>query len=279
MTIHAILIGVRVSDASADPAANAIAAISSARHLLVNLYPGTALRLSFLSSDVQAVTSRVVLDAFAELQNGVQDGDTILVMFAGHGKRSDDKFIGWSLSGGDSFSSNDLRARFRHSSLARWIVISDCCYGAAITESSFLRRARQSIQRFLRTIFRRSDPAERQFKRLAESTVTELTPQDHDSTPADLIVIAGASATDLLSDGGQLLLATLIVGSTLGQLTYGELHTSFRLVDVSTQSFVCQRLAKYDGARVLAWDPPQVGSVVAGHGPVDRVRRNVVGSR
>lgn len=245
-TMHAILIGVRQASPQADPAANAIRAISSMRQYVEGSGASSGMRLCFLSSDVEAITRGSVTRAFDQIEDVLADNDTILVMFAGHGSRSADNFTGWLLSGGDMFSPDDLRTQWVRYRNARWIVISNCCYGDAITEP--ISGAGQAAQR--------GDQVHEQFQRLAGSAATALTASDEEPVPKDLITIAGAAADDTLSDGGQLLLATLLVGSALGQLTYFDLNRAFGLVRFNSRAFVARFPDKYRNARVLTWDPP-----------------------
>lgn len=283
MTTHAILIGVRDTGATTDPAGNAIPAVSSMLRFVEGPLASSGIKC-FLSSDDAVVSLDAVIAAFDQLEDVLTDNDTILVMFAGHGIAPAGKFDGWALSGKDKFRPADLWTQLARYPNARWIVVSDCCYGAAIIEKiGFVRRIWLTPMGILLTTFLRRDRVETRFNRLATSTITALTPSDMLAKPKDLmkdlIMIAGASAAEELSDGGQLLLATLLVGSALGQLTYDELDLSFRLVDVEEQSFVCQCPEKYHDASVLTWDPPPPLSVpIAGPAPVASVPRQLAGS-
>jgi hypothetical protein len=278
MTMHAILIGVRETGATTDPAGNAIRAVSSMRQFVEGPLASSGIKLRFLSSDCEVVSLSEVTKAFDQLEDAVADNDTILVMFAGHGiEPVAGKFGGWALSGEDKFRPDDLKAQWARYPNARWIVVSDCCYGVAITEKlGFVRRIWRSMLHFLLTILLRGDRARKRFSGLATSTIAALTLSDMPVAPKDLITIAGASASETLSDGGQLLLATLLVGSALGRLTYLQLELSFGLVKVKEQSFVCRCPETYHDASVLSWDPPQPVAC-PGPVPVAAVRRQLVG--
>jgi len=197
-----------------------------------------------------------VIAEFAAISTQFTDGDTLVVMFAGHGVQDEhDNFKGWALSGDDTFSPDDLEEQYESYYAkypkARWIVLSDCCYGDGITEGASAYGVLQRCLAAFYTKVLRRDTKQHRYKRLAESAVTTLQRTAGKGAPANMISIAAAAADEIVSDGGQLLFATMLVGSSIGQRTYQELDDSFGLVNVQTHAFKCHFATARSGDLVL----------------------------
>ncbi len=243
MTAYAILIAVEVTtdaNGTSSTAANASRAIDSARLCLTQVHALPPGQIQELRDDSQPITADNVTTAFNNLPSTLADDDTIIAMFAGHGRADEhENFLGWALSGPETYTPALLWAQYDRYPSARWIVLSNCCYGAAINP---IKRSGLRAYRLVRALLAeflgagQDDP----FRRLVNSTL-EQTASSHTlgKLPESLVTLAGATPTGLVDDLGEMLFATLVVGCSLGKLSYRDLKTSFDLTSKYGQAFDC----------------------------------------
>jgi hypothetical protein len=192
----------------------------------------------------------------AWLTDAVTTGDTLLVMYVGHGiEGSASASYGWWLTSSDHITSAELATWLDTvSNAARRIVISDCCYGEGITKlpqsTSVLGRICAGLQNALARLRKRLFA---DYTAMAAQFATQVIARTHTvGVQAPMICIAGAALDREVDDGRERLLMLLTIGAAAAGSTYAELQGDFARVKDGDKGFNIQPTPKeLLGERVL----------------------------
>jgi len=195
------------------------------------------------------------------LSKKCQSGDTVVLMFAGHGleeiQQGHETTYAWALWGCDKVEMSELKAKFDSLDMVRWIVVSDCCYGAKAfpqTSFSWSRLWRKLFAGLMRRLSFKIVDDDDYLRKAARGAVDALRPKASILLAGVFIGIAGATGT--VSMGGEWLLALSVVGCAANGLPYTALQREFDLVHTSTSAFVLQCSSVDEAKPVLSWVNP-----------------------